>query len=107
MRLEFSAKTKLAAFQRANGHCEQCTARLAPGNVEYDHRIACELGGDNSPENCVVLCKTCHRAKTRGDAGAIAKAKRRERKAAGIRKPRSIRAWRKMDGTPVYAARER
>lgn len=108
MRLEFSAKTKVQSFTRANGRCECCGARLGPGNTEYDHAIACELGGDNSESNCVVLCKTCHRLKTsKDDVPNIARAKRRQRRNAGIKKPRTIRAWKKFNGEPVYAGRER
>jgi 5-methylcytosine-specific restriction protein A len=107
MRAEFSAKTKVLAFKRANGCCEKCTARLGPGNVEYDHRIACELGGDNEIGNCVALCRSCHSTKTKRDVAAIAKAKRRERRHAGIKKPRTIKAWRRFSGEIVYAGRER
>lgn len=108
MRQEFSAKVKVAAFERANGRCECCTARLSVGNVEYDHHIPCALGGEATETNCVVLCKTCHRAKTsKGDVPRIAKAKRQKRYAAGVRKPRTIKAWRRFSGEIVYAGRER
>ena len=107
MRREFSAKTKLAAWQRCAGFCEGCTAKLFPGNTEYDHINPDGLTGTNDVENCAVLCRTCHRSKTRLDIGRIAKAKRQERRHAGIRKPRTIRAWRKFNRQPVYAPRER
>lgn len=108
MRQEFSAKVKVAAFDRAKGRCECCTARLGVGNVEYDHQIPCELGGDASETNCVVLCKTCHRSKTsKNDIPRIAKAKRQKRYAAGVRKPRTIKAWRRFSGEIVYAGKER
>jgi 5-methylcytosine-specific restriction enzyme A len=107
-RQEFTAKTRVAAFLRAEGRCEDCSAQLSVGNTEYDHAIPCELGGDNDLRNCVVLCRSCHRAKTsRDDIPRIAKAKRNLRSTANIRKPRSITRWRRMDGTPVFATRER
>lgn len=106
-RKEFPAKVKVEAFTRANGRCECCTARLSVGNTEYDHRIACGVGGDGSAANCVVLCKNCHRVKTRSDVAVIAKAKRRQRQFAGVRKPRRITRWRNMRGEIVEAPRER
>lgn len=48
-----------------------------PGDgPEYDHRIPCELGGENTLDNCDVLCSWCHTAKTsKQDAPNIAKAR--------------------------------
>lgn len=100
-RREFSPKVKLAAFERANGTCE-CTRKLYPGDIEYDHRIPCDLGGDNSLDNCVPRCKSCHREKTRQDMRAIAKSRRIRKRQAGIKRRGKIRAWRRFDGTPVY-----
>jgi len=74
MRTEFTAKTKLQAFQRANGTCESagCGAKLTPGKFTYDHRIPDQLGGDNSLENCQVICSVCDKEKTRRDQCDIA-----------------------------------
>ncbi len=97
VRAEFSAKTKVLAFQRAAGFCEgtviddqagmvRCCARLTVGKFAYDHVVADGLRKDNSLTNCAVLCLPCHAAKTRGDVRAIARAKRIERKHLGISK---------------------
>lgn len=87
-RREFTNKIKLAAFQRCGGRCEVpwCNLKLAPGKFIYDHRIPDQLGGEPTLENCEVICRDCDKAKTKKDAGDIAKAKRRERKHLGIRK---------------------
>jgi len=108
-RREFTDKTKFAAWQRCGGHCEimWCKAKLAPGRFTYDHRIPDQLGGDPSLDNCQVICRECDRDKTGRDATDIARAKRRERKHAGIRKSRSITRWRRFNGDPVFAGRER
>lgn len=107
-RKEFSAKTKAEAFQRAQGRCEDCTARLGPGNVEYDHIVPAAFDGPSTLDNCKVLCRSCHKGKTgKTDAPRIAKAKRAERKHIGARatSKRPIAGskasgWRqKMDGT--------
>lgn len=108
-RQEFSNKVKLAAFERAKGHCEVpwCNAKLHPGRFIYDHRNPDYFGGEPTVENCQVICRECNRDKTNNDATDIAKSRRIVKREAGIRKKRSIRAWRKFDKTPVYANRDR
>jgi 5-methylcytosine-specific restriction enzyme A len=107
-RREFPGKVKDAAYKRASGHCERCTAPLSTGKFRYNHRIPDQLGGDPTLNNCEVLCLACDAPQTyQVDVPAIAKAKRRERAHAGVRKRRSIRGWRKFDGTPVFAKAER
>ncbi len=77
-RREFSAKVKVAAFQRSGGLCEKCGARLAPGNVHYDHVLADWLGGEPVLENCEALCRACHGVKTATqDVPTIARVKRK------------------------------
>ena len=80
MRREFSSKTKTAAWERANGQCEACTARLSPGHTHYDHIVPDALGGEPILENVQVLCSACHGRKTaKQDVPRIAKAKRQQR----------------------------
>jgi 5-methylcytosine-specific restriction protein A len=109
-RAEFSKTTKVAAFRRANGVCETegCTALLMPGKFAFDHRNPSEFSGDNSLENCQCLCLAHHVEKTaKQDIPAIAKSNRIRARTAGIKPDRTIRAWRKFDGTPVFKPRER
>jgi hypothetical protein len=55
-----------------------------------------------------VICVACDSAKTyQRDIPAIAKVKRIRDREAGIKKPRTLRAWRRFGGTIVYAPRER
>jgi 5-methylcytosine-specific restriction protein A len=104
-RREFPAKVRLAAFQRADGHCEDCRVRLSPGRFAYDHIVPDALGGEPTLDNCMVLCRACHGAKTaKADVPRIAKAKRVERDRAGIRKPSRLShptLKRKLDGSVV------
>ena len=94
-RREFPAKVKVAAFERAKGHCEKCTARLVVGKFAFDHVIADALGGEPTLENCAVLCSACHGEKTPGDTTMAAKVKRiRRKQVAGIKSSR-----RPMDGS--------
>jgi 5-methylcytosine-specific restriction endonuclease McrA len=108
MRTEFTKQTKLAAYERAGGRCEVCSAPLIPGCIEYDHIVPCAFGGSADLDNCEATCPACHGIKTTTrDIPAIAKSKRIRLRQAGIRKPRSMIAWRLFDGTIVRAPRER
>src|SRR4051812_3083298 len=90
MRREFTKAIKIAAFQRSAGRCEVCTAKLFPGNIEYDHRIPDALGGDPTLDNAVCLCRACHSVKTaKHDVPAIARAKRRFAMNVGATRPKS------------------
>lgn len=99
-RREFSASVKRAALDRAQGQCEavgavyelppgsRCTEALSSG-VEFDHYpIRAVDGGDNSLGNCVAVCRTCHRYKTRTfDIPMVAKSRRIRAKAATTWRP--------------------
>lgn len=85
-RLEFTAKTKMAAWQRSKGHCEKCTVKIRPGNgPEYDHELEDYYDGGNDLDNCRVLCIGCHKAKTRENAPVIAKSRRLIKKQAKVK----------------------
>lgn len=109
-RHEFSAKTKLAAFERAGGCCEApgCNAKLQPGRFTYDHRNPDYFGGEPTLENCQVICRECDGTKTyKRDIPTIAKSRRIRKREAGVRKPRTITRWRNMRGEIVTASKER
>ena len=105
VRQEFTKATKLAAFQRAAGHCEnpQCGQKLFTGNVEYHHDVECAFGGTADLGNCVCLCRGCHRAITNKQAKVIAKTTRIRNRHIGIKKPKTFRGWRRMNGELVLA----
>lgn len=63
-RYEFDKKTRIEAFQRCNGHCEQCGNKILSGNgPEYHHRYKpATEPGSNTLDNCQVLCaRPCHK----------------------------------------------
>jgi 5-methylcytosine-specific restriction protein A len=116
MRTEFSRQTKRGAYERSEGLCEglrpdgeRCCANLKHKIHHFDHIIPDAIGGDNSLQNCQVLCVPCHDDKTRKiDMRIIAKAKRNYDKHRGIiKKPstfacsRNSRFKKKIDGTVV------
>ncbi|MBW3095679.1 HNH endonuclease [Pseudohoeflea coraliihabitans] len=82
-RLEFPRKVKRAAIERAAGHCEKCAAKLKPGEVEVDHILPAELGGEPTLANAQAICRVCHKAKTADDVRRIRKADRARDKASG------------------------
>lgn len=65
------------------------------------------LGGEDNERNMGPAHEHCARDKTSAEAPVKAKSDRVRANHLGVRKPRSIRAWRKFDGTKVYASRER
>ncbi len=76
MRRDFPRAIKVAAFKRANGHCEKCTAFLYPGKFRYDHILPDGLGGEPTLENCQVICSACDDEKTPEDQSRVADTKR-------------------------------
>lgn len=109
-RNEFPKRVRLEAFQRANGKCEKCTARLAVGRYHFDHVLADTLGGKPSLDNCAVLCVNCHKRKTvTVDIPLVGKSNRVRSKFLGLgRKKKSVvpgskasKFKKKLDGTVV------
>lgn len=85
-RLEFTMPTRRLAWARCKHACEKCGIGLEQKQREFDHIITASDGGDNSLENCQVLCIPCHDEKTyRKDLPAIAKSKRISDKHHGIK----------------------
>jgi len=88
-RREFPKSIKVQIVKRAmqnNGvvYCETCGQQTK--QYEIDHKIPDAMGGEPIASNAVLMCKSCHKEKTRADVGAIAKAKRVEARNLGIRK---------------------
>ena len=112
-RRECSAATRRAAWDRANGRCEgmveglfgdvRCSAPIDLGEFHYDHINPEWLSFDNDLANCQVLCRECHRIKTKGDVKTIAKVKRIQDKRIKARRPRG----RPMMGTKRSGFRKR
>lgn len=64
---------------KGNPHCAQC-GRLVdyPYGFELDHKVALMHGGEDTEENCQILCsdyygvKGCHSKKTKADLSGSA-----------------------------------
>jgi 5-methylcytosine-specific restriction endonuclease McrA len=93
-RKEFSKATKVEVIKRAtkngNVYCEACGA-LAK-KWEIDHVQPDGLCGSNLLANAQLLCRLCHVAKTKDDVARIAKAKRVEARALGVRKRPTLKS---------------
>jgi len=83
-RSEFTTKTKLEALVKY-AKCPKCGVKFGKlSDVDFDHEIPDAMGGANTVDNCVPLCKACHKLKTNGkkhttlgsDKHIIAKSKR-------------------------------
>ncbi len=107
---EFSRKTKFDAFLRADGKCEGegCGLPFRGKRPEYDHILPAAFGGEATLANCMVLCRSCHVAKTtKRDMPAIAKSNRIRKREAGLKKRSTFAAsrdskWKKrIDGSVV------
>lgn len=95
-------------FEKHEGRCALCSRDLRPGQWQADHVIPLILGGLHGEINLQPLCTTpCHKAKSARDVKIKAKVARVQKKHRGLKKPRTIRAWRRFDGSPVYAERDR
>lgn len=85
-RVEFPAKVRDKAADRANGKCQKCGLPFAGKKMHFDHILPLALGGESSVANCQVLCVSCHTTKTaKEDVPRIRKADRVKRAARGIK----------------------
>ena len=94
-RRRISTKDRVALFAREGGRCHHCAGLVTPGQAwELSHKTPLALGGADDETNWGVIHKRpCHEEVTRKvDIPTIAKAKRREAKNLGIRKPPTLRS---------------
>ncbi len=101
-------RVRVRTFERKEGRCHRCKRKIFISDKwTCEHLTALINGGENRESNLGVTCGWCLPAKNAEDVAEKSKVYRRKKKHIGIKKPRTIRAWRKFDGTPVYAGRER
>ena len=100
-------RVRARIFDKFEGRCAICTRDLRPGHWQCDHVIPLILGGRHSEDNFQPLCTECHKGKTKLDVKLKAKVARVRKRHLGLKKHRTIRAWRRFDGSPVFASRER
>lgn len=52
-----------------SGTCANCRFAFLPSAVDIDHIVPLSRGGEDVASNVQVLCRPCHKAKTRTDMG--------------------------------------
>ncbi len=105
----FPPRVRLRIFERDGGKCQcGCNRVIRAGDKwDTDHAIAIVNGGENRESNGRTILTEHHKVKTKSDLKIKSKTARVRGRHLGVKKLRSIRSWRKFDGTPVYADRER
>jgi 5-methylcytosine-specific restriction protein A len=98
-------RVKLRVRDAFDGRCALCGFPAILAHI--DHITALINGGQNRETNLQPVCRPCHAEKTRADVKVKSKIARLAKKDMGIRKPRRITQWRRFDGRPVQATRER
>lgn len=101
-------RVRLRIFERHNGVCHLSGRKIAPGDKwELEHIKALCNGGEHRESNMAPALSTAHKAKTADDRKEKAKTDRIRKRHLGIKKPRTMTGWRKMNGERVFADRER
>jgi len=102
------ARVRLRVFAAHNGICHLSGRRIRPADAwDCDHIVALANGGEHRERNLAPALREKHREKTAQDVKQKARNDRVRKRHMGIKKPRSIRGWRRFDGTVVHASRER
>ena len=102
-------RVRVRIFDRHGGICHISGRRIRAGEAwDCEHIIALCNGGEHRESNLApALNGQPHREKTAADVAEKSRVYRKRKSHLGIKKPRTIRAWRKFDGTIVHAERER
>lgn len=96
-------------FDRDDGKCCLCGTNIDVPKQKWilEHIKPLWLGGADDESNMAPAHYSCAIEKTRAEAPVKAKSDRVRANHLGIRKPRTIRRWRKFNGDVVEAPRER
>lgn len=101
-------RVRLRVFERHGGVCHLSGQRIRAGDLwDVDHVVALVNGGSHRESNLAPALRDKHREKTKADVAEKSRVYRKRAKHLGVKKPRSIRSWRRFDGTIVHAERER
>lgn len=76
------ARVKLRIYDAAKGRCVACTQTASA--YDCDHVIPLILGGEHRESNLQLLCKPCHKRKTKLDVKLKAKVARVRSRHLGI-----------------------
>lgn len=109
-RKPLSRLARVRIFDAHRGTCCICHFKIDAGRGQkwiIEHIIPLWLGGDDDERNMGPAHEKCARDKTAQEAPVKAKSDRVRANYLGIKRQRSIRQWRRFNGDPVHASRER
>lgn len=102
------AHVRMRIFLAYDGKCWLTGRKIVPADYwELEHKIALCNGGEHRESNLAPALRDAHKIKTRADVGEKAKVDRIRKRHMGIKPARTLTRWRRFDGTPVFAERER
>lgn len=101
-------RVRLRVFERYKGICYLSGRKIQAGDKwQLEHPLAIINGGENRESNLAPALVQPHAVKTAADLKQKSKNYRVRAKHAGIKKPRTIRSWRRFNGEIVHAGRDR
>lgn len=101
-------RVRLRIWERHGGKCHITGLKIQYGQAwDLEHVIPLSHGGQHRESNLAPALKEPHKAKTKNDVRLKAKIDRIRKREAGIKKDRTITGWRRFNGQPRYAGRER
>jgi 5-methylcytosine-specific restriction protein A len=106
-RKPLSRLARVRLFDANEGICCLCGLWITHKKWVVEHIKPLWLGGADDETNMGPAHEQCAVAKTASEAPVKARTDRQRANHLGIRKPRTIRAWRRFNGERVFAERER
>jgi hypothetical protein len=102
-------RVRVRIFDRYEGRCQcGCNRKIMAGERwDAEDTIAIINGGQRRESNLKPWLSEHHPKKTKLDVAEKSRVYRKRSNHLGLKKPRTITRWRKMNGDPVYAERER
>lgn len=101
-------RVRLRIFDRCGGCCHISGRRIRAGEAwDLDHIVALVNGGLHREYNLAPALIDPHREKTKEDVAEKSRVARKRKSHLGLKKLRSIRQWRRFDGSIVKAPKER
>lgn len=101
-------RVRIRVFDRHNGICHISGRKIRSGDSwQCDHIVSIISGGEHRESNLAPALVEPHKGKTRQEVAEKSRVARKRKSHLGLKKLRSIRQWRRFDGSIVKAPKER
>lgn len=101
-------RVRTRVFIAKGGRCHSCKRKITAGESwTCEHVLALINGGENRESNLDLTCDWCLPEKNATDVAIKSKNYRVRKRHIGIKKARTITRWRRFNGEPVFASRDR